>query len=148
MQEKEYRELHGLEPQDALSPDSKKFVEAYKSTGHRTAPCCNPLEQEQIMQLAHDGHNAAIIRAKFEGWVPFTFVPSAENAPSPEVQGPMSQDEAERRHVLAIVCNASSFASASEDCWAKPFQINFSEKRTLVQVLCVDAFLSGGKKHP
>ena len=64
------------------------------------------------MKLAHAGWSAPIHRAKFEHWVPFNFDYRAVqvNAASQEE---MRQEEAERRHVLAVVCGGVPVSQTS-----------------------------------
>lgn len=68
------------------------------------------------MTLAHKGWSAAIFRAKFEHWVPFSFRhDAAQHAQGQQERPVMSQEEAERRHVLAVVSGGIGMQTTSRE---------------------------------
>lgn len=103
------------------------------------------------MSLAHRGVEAGISRAKFEHWVPFNFVAAPEDQPVLATRGSaeFSQQEALRRHTLAVVCSGIGMqtTSKSEDSSGCVFLLSKNAFGSFVDRL-VSFFQSESLIHP
>ena len=115
----EYVKWHSLGSRAEIPDEMEKFLKQYKMQGNCTSPCPHHLSQEEVLRLAECGERCATVWAQFARWLPLGWKPGASKpAVAP---GQVDLREAQKKHVIALVCSSMSFACASSDTWKQFF---------------------------